>query len=333
MKTRFEWLLILAAASGALLAETPSAKLDASAARLQVPVLGFVTGSAPISLRPILGAPGSVVLGDAIPLPGQLTKIAVAPGQQYAIVELDGGTEAAILPLDSGVAGDLQTIPGTVAHWDRIAFSNSGSFAVLYSAAEQRLQVVSGLPSQAAAMRTLDPAGLGNVPVSALAVSDDGQSVLIGQSDGTSGSVSLFAADQPANRIAAAGDPSALKFLPDSQDALLADRGLKQVLIITGGQPRLIAGEAQGVTSPADVEISADRQRVWIADANGLMVVQIDSGTVATESCPYPPASLSRLAAKSVFLITAQDGESSGLWAPETPNRQVWRLPGGHKAE
>ena len=318
MKTRFEWLLILAAASVAFCADS----------KLQVPVMGFVARSSPITVQPILGVPGSVVLGPAIALPEGVSKLAIAPGQAFGLTEAADANEARLITLTSESASSPQAISGAFAHWDRIAFSGSGGWAVLYSGASKQAQVVSGLPSQAAVDRTVDLSSLGDVPLTAIAVSDDGQSVLAGQSDGTSGAIWLYAAGKDPRKLSNAGSPSMLKFLPGSQDVLVADQALKQVLVLSGSDLRVVAGEAQGLTAPVDMEMSADRKQVWIADGAGLFSVQLDSSTVSFQATPYAPASLNRSSAKTVFLLLGQDGDSSGLWAPESSSKQVWQFPG-----
>lgn len=337
MTTRFGWLFILAAASGALVAETPAGvprKLEANTARPQVPVLGYVKTASPLTLRPVTGVPGAVVLGDLIPLPDRATNLVVAEGQQYAIVERSGEPSIAILRLEAGTAADLQAVPGALPHWDLVAFSTGGSFAVLYSGADRRMQVLGGLPSEPQVVRNVDLGTSSDAPVSALAVSDDGSSVAAGTSDGSSGSVWLLPASDPVRKLLSASVPSALRFLARSQDILIGDRGSKQVTLLSGAA-RLIAGEAQGVNAPIDMGISTDGQRVWIADAgaNSLLTVQLDSGAITTEACPYTPASLQRLEGKPVFLIAAQDGDGAGLWAPETANVHVWRLPVGNRVQ
>jgi hypothetical protein len=57
------------------------------------------------------------------------------------------------------------------------------------------------------------------------------------------------------------------------------------------------------------------------------LAIDIPSSTIASIDSPFAPSSLLRLNGKSVFLVTAQDGVSTGVWAPEAANTGVWRLP------
>ena len=87
------------------------------------------------------------------------------------------------------------------------------------------------------------------------------------------------------------------------------------------------------MNNPVDLDISADQRRAWSADTGGLLTIELESGTTSVDECPYAPAALVRMAAKSVFLITAEDGDSNGIWSPETASRLLWQLPGKNKGE
>ena len=319
----------------------------AALAPLSVPLLGYLASGSPVTVRPIAGAPGAVVLGGAIPLPDHITRVIPAPGQPFALVETAGAAQSGIVILSLAGAGNVLAIPNTFPHSDRVAFSPSGSVAVLYSAATQQAQVVSGLPASPQLSRTVDlsPSGL---PLVSIAVSDDAQAILAGVSDGTSGAVWTFVAGESAQQATSAGVPSALRFFSSKQDAIVADRGWQQVLLLpSGAAPRLLAGAIQGIRCPADVEISTDQQTVWVADTNAadstalgrrgdvqatgpatgrLFSINIASGSVAIAPSSVDAASLTRLAGDSVFLLASHDGSSAGLFS--SANTAVWRLKG-----
>jgi DNA-binding beta-propeller fold protein YncE len=312
------------------------ARSTQAASTIQVPSLGYLTSESQRILRPILGAPGAVVLGDPIALPDKLTRLSIAPGQQYALTEFEGASELGVMPLNvdsaGASAGHVQPIPGTFAHSDRLAFSPSGSVAVIYSAAVQQAQIVNSLPLSAQKIRQIHLIALGGVPVTSLAVSDDAELLLVGVSDGTTGQVWLFAGEQPGRQLMNVGVPSALRFFAGKQDAVVADSSLKQVSILTAlaqqVNSRVLAGAAQGLSAPADLEISSDQNRVWVADAgnNGLLGIELSSGTVTATDCPFAPGGFTRLIGTSVFLISSGGTASVGLWAPDALNSRVWRL-------
>ena len=348
---RFRLLLMSTALSCALAADAPSqikttlsgVSQNSSGGQLQAPMLGFLGSNSPLAIRPIYGVPGAVVVGDPLTLPDVVTRVTISPNQspnqQYALVERNDATEMGLLPLTVAGAGDIQTIPGSMAQADRVAFSPSGTSAVVYSAASQRLQLLTGLSSSTPTATDMNVDAINGTPLTALAVSDDAQAVLAGLSDGTNGAVWLLSAQAPAQQLMPASVPSAIRFLPQSQDAVLADSGWKQVSMLTAVVAQfgssLLADESQGVSAPADLDITPDSGRVWVADAGGspLLVIDTAAGAVTSISSPFAPSSLLRLTGRSVFLVTAQDGTSTGVWAPEAASTGVWRLPGLNNLE
>jgi hypothetical protein len=296
----------------------------------QPPLLGYLASDSPLSVRPIVGAPGAVVVGDPIPLPDDVTRFVPTPGQQFGLVERAGAAELGVLQLGVTNSGVVQPIPNTFSHADRVAFSPSGTVALLYSATLQQAQVVTGLPSSAQIAQSLDLTTLGGIPVTSLAVSDDGQTVLAGVSDGTSGAVWLSSNGQSAQQLASLGVPSALRFFSGSQDAVVSDSGWQQVSLLTGIAQQfnlqLLASAAQGITAPADVEISMDQQHVWVADSSGLFDLDLRSGAASAIDCPFAPAELHRLWGESVYGVASADNKNWGLWAPGAPATRLWKL-------
>lgn len=306
----------------------------------EVPLLGFLSSDSPVSLRPIIGSPGAIVVGSEIALPGDVTRVTPAPGQRFAIVERSGSSELTILRLGATEARTEEPLSGTFAHTDSIAFSPSGRVALLYSASLQQAQVITGLPSGQVA-QSLDLTPLNGVPVTSLAVGDDAQTALVGVSNGSSGSVWSFTAGQSPRQVLQLGSPVAMRFLAGSEDAVVADSLWQQVSLLTGGAQasgaRLLAGAAQGLSTPSDLEISADQRRVWIADTSGsLLGVDLNSGATTTTASPFAPAKLASLAGRAAFLVTSSDNASSGVWVPASPSPasstlDLWRLTGGGK--
>ena len=314
---------------------------------LKIPLLGYAVSDSPLRVRPIAGAPGAVTLGDPVPLPAGVTRVVVAPGRQFAIVEATGAVSSALLALTLDGSGTIAPIANSFSHSDRIAFSPSGSFAVLYSAAAQQAQVIAGSPSSPQLSRTVDLTAP-SLPLTSIAVSDDGQAILAGVSDGSHGSVWSFIAGQPAQQIAAAGLPSALRFLAAGRDAVMADRAWQQIVRLPSGAPaQILAGSGQGIRGPSDLEISSDRHTVWVADVSAgesallkirrtahapqsgkLLGIDLTSGAITTVESSFAAASVTRLAGDSVFLLTSAGGDAAGIWAPSASNATVWQLTG-----
>lgn len=334
------------------LAQT-SASAVASDSALKVPLLGYLVSTSPVTVRPVAGAPGAVVLGGAIPLPAGITAISAAPGQAFAVVEQAGASQSGVLTLSLEGGGDVAPIANSFPHSDRVAFSPSGSAAVLYSAAAGRAQVITGLPASPQLARTVDLSAAGPTgSVTSLAISDDAQMILAGVSDDAQGAIWNFTADQSAQQITAAGVPTALRFFSGRKDAVAVDRGWRQVLMLpAGAAARILASANDGIGAPSDVEISTDQQTIWVADGSAIdhtplarrksahapgqaagRMFRIDagSGAVTSMDSSVAAATLIRLAGDSAFLLISQDGASTGLLSStgDGGSATVWKLTG-----
>ena len=122
---------------------------------LNRPVLGYAVQVSPPELRVILGVPGAAVFSEPLSLPRRTTRLRLAPGQQYAIIESADETPAALL-LNGAATGGIVTIPGAARAFDFVSFSPSGRSAVLISQAFGRLQVIDGLPQTPQLVQDID---------------------------------------------------------------------------------------------------------------------------------------------------------------------------------
>ena len=314
---RSQWCLFPVA----VLAQFASAQSADDGRELTAPVLGYYVADSTASVRPIMGAPGAVIAGDALALPDGVTSVSAAPGRRFAIVERAGAAESAIYSFSTGA---IHAIENTFPHSDRTAFSPSSSVAVLYSASAKQALVISGLPGNARIERTIDLSSAG-LPVTAVAVSDDAQFVLGGVSDGSNGAVWTFAAGRDPVQIGGAGVPSSIRFAAGKHDAAMADSGWQQVSFIENGAAiRRLAGTSEGLTSPSDLDFAADAQTIWAADASaGLFRIETGSGAVTIADGVPASARIARLSGASVFLLTSKDGAS--VWTPDSGN-PAWRI-------
>ncbi len=293
---------------------------------LKVPVLGYVVFGhtmrhSPVELRPILGVPQSAGLGNPIPLPAGITQLALAPRQDYALVQAGSSRIVQSMPIEAGAACDLVSIEGAFDNPDRIDFSPNGTVAALYSSKHQSIQLIGGLP---AAPRVLGerPAVVSWGRVSAVAVSDDGAAVLLGSSDGESGAVTLLPENGTPRTLLSVSLPSALRFFPQAHDALLADSKRNQILLmrdITGTFSfSALAVESQGVSAPSEMEISSAQKYVLVVNgaSKGLLVIDIDSGNINTVMSATAHSNLGRIARNAgLFTSLHEDGTA---WLIET---------------
>lgn len=178
-------------------------------------MLGMVLDKDISRIRPVYGVPGAAVLGDALDTGNDIHAATVAASGQYALVLSGTDTHAALLYAD----GPLETPVAVVqAGVSQSALSPDGTAAAFYYAQDQTVQVVSGLPAAAVAVRSFDVSALPGGTVLA-AVSDDGQWVLY---SGDTYEVFVLGGESGLRRVALNGVPTALAFRSGSHDAMVA---------------------------------------------------------------------------------------------------------------
>ena len=146
---------------------------------MQSPMLGFVYAPEGGELRAILGIPGASILSRPLAIPAGVTNLNFAPGQKYAIVEGAAGASIGVMTFPTANPGPLVEISGAISQPDIVSYSPNGAAAVVYSASEGRLEVVSGLPAAPRLSIEISSADLPNA-VRLLALADDGVTLLAG---------------------------------------------------------------------------------------------------------------------------------------------------------
>jgi hypothetical protein len=213
----------------ALLASTLPLCGAAANSALTRPVLGYAAPVSPPQLRAIVGVPRAAVFSELLPSPQGTTRLHVAPGRQYAIIEL--AEEAPVAPLLNGMeTGGIVGIPAVVSAPDFISFSPSGRSAVFISLALRRLQVVTGLPATPQVVENIDLHFLPDVPRNA-AVSDDASSVLFS----SAGAVYVVLSDSSTAIALRMARPASIAFLPASTNADIGDPGTGSMYLLRKG--------------------------------------------------------------------------------------------------
>lgn len=296
-----------------------------SAEWLGGPVVGFLTGDAPIQIRAILGVPGAAVAGEPLPLPEGVSRIRVAPGQRYAILEFADSVLPAIVNLEEG--GAPIGIAGAMTHPDLVEFSPLGRSAVLYSATEQRLQVLTNLPREPRMVRDFALAEAARI-----AVSDDGEWLLVAS---TSGAVDFIAPDGRAVPAFQAEGLPVIAFLPNRLEAAVCDGARGEIHLLGGfdgaASTRLLASglsEVSGIAGSPDgatiIAVAAEPGRGWRID--------VASGAARTFDLPVRPEFLEALRAPGSFLISSRAGEPAWLLIPGDVETRAYFVPAVPKA-
>lgn len=297
---------------------------------LQAPILAFVAQRAPLrraihsqqeprarmQLRPVVGVPGAAALGDPISLPSDLTRIEISPTQTYLLAERGANQELALLSLGAGGTGPELTISGTFPRSTRIEFSISGSAAALYSASLQSVQVITGLPDSPQVSQQFNVSSL-PASLTALAVSDDGTALLAGVSDGQTGGIYLISASNGIRSIASAGLPAAIRFLSQSDKAVVADSHANQVLLLSAISgavtSNVLARSADGAKGPNRIEMIGGNRAAVVANtgSNPLIWVDMPTGKVSLVSMSYSVGALHAVNGNPVVLVSS---EPSAFW-------------------
>jgi hypothetical protein len=257
-------------------------------AQVSSPLLGWLPEGSEI--RPIHGLPAAALLGSPVSTGHKLRNTTVSPAQNYALAtDAQTGQVLLILPGRSVTALNVPSAP------DLIATSPRGTSAILWYSNASALTVVSNLPS-APAIRQIDS----TAPVSAIAVSDDGQTVAAASAMG----VLEWGADGSSGQVYPGADAAAIAFFPGRSDLAIATS--TQLLAITGSSTNVLL---QGSYSPLGVAVSFDNSTVILADRNGTIYsANIAAGTSSTFDCQCRPGGIFGLGGDLFRLTTSASG-------------------------
>jgi hypothetical protein len=269
------------------------------------PSLGLVFDSAELTLRPILGIPGAATLGDPLALEFRLSRAAVSPAKGYALAVRADDSSVMLVRAGGEVSAILSADPSP----DAIAFNRTGTIAALYFSASNRVQIFEGLPDSPKLSRDADVSELSG-PLASLAVSADGASLLAA----VDAVAYLIPAAGTARRLGSFRNISALRFVEDSSDVLIADPEANSVYLVqsTTGETTLLASERDGLAEPADLAV--DGRRILVANraSGAITILDRDGAPSSSVQCACKPTALSRLAGSSVFRLT--DASAAPLW-------------------
>ncbi len=289
------------------------AAVQAASNAIEGPRLGFVFDHATKSVRPILGIPGAATLGQSLESGLDLRKIAISPMQDY-VLATEGEHNQVVVLATNRTPLVAVAVQGADRGPDQLSISSGGTAAALYYKGGNHVQLISGLPGAPRISARLYLSA-GQVP-SALAVSDDGQTLLAGVADSVywvspSGEVPILKRLHKIVSIA----------LASNHTALVADGLTNQIhrLQNVTGAVELddVAGPKEGIAAPVAVAISHDGKRAFVANSKSgsITILDLQAKTdVGQLSCQRTPTGLDRLAGTDVFRLT------------ELSNRPMWVL-------
>jgi DNA-binding beta-propeller fold protein YncE len=265
--------------------------------------------SASSTLRVINGVPGAANIGRT--LAGiQIQKAVVSLKNDYAVaLTLDGSEILTISNLSTEPTA--AAIPGVYSGAAAIALSSDESLVAVYNPGISRIQVLRGLPANPAIQFEADTSGAGLREMSALAVSAD--HVLAAFSDTDNDWLYLFPNTGGQQFIGSGGRISAIGL--GSGHAVVADRLLNEIVLFqdvaAGGARIQLASEADGISDPVGVLLSADSHTAWVANAASGAVTAIDlaGGAPRSFSCDCRPDGLRPLRSPAHYVLTQRSDE------------------------
>lgn len=287
-------------------------------ATIQGPELGFVFDSAKGAVRPILGIPGAAVLGQPLALGADVRKVAISPLGDY-VLAIAGEHNQAMVFVTSHSPLAAVLVQGADRGADQIVISAAGKAAALYYKAGSRIEVVTGLP--AAPKVTSELYLSAGETLSAIAVGDDGHTVLAGAGD----RVFEAAAGGEVPVLADLGHVAAIS-IPAAGTALVADSGHNQIYRVeglgAGIDSAILAGPKDGISTPVAVALSQDGTRAIVANgkSRSVSIINLKTEAVSTVACGCTPSGLDRLGGNETFRLT------------EMSSRPMWLLDIGGTA-
>ena len=265
------------------------------------PVTGFVFDAQSGALRPMLGIPGAAYLGNAIA--SGLNAASVAPNGSAALAVQPGGKLVLYSGLRSASPVAL-AVSGAITGADHFAWTPNSGAAAVYSSHAGQAQILTALaPSPKAAA----PIDLSALPGQVTALAFDGQRLIVAVASADSGGIYLATASSGIERIASAANPSAIAlagaslFFSDNQS-----QQIFQVERYAGTPAAVVFASDSGISSPAGLQVSADGQRLYVANAGSqkLAIYDVPSRTpVQSLSLAFTPTRLELFGDSSVFLL------------------------------
>jgi hypothetical protein len=298
-----------------------------NAQQVTSPVMTYVPDQSG-ALHPLLGIAGAASLGDAINAGFGIREAFIPPAHDYVLARIDGSSWPALVQIRDGKV-TTQSIQQDGSTIDHVELSPSGSAAGLFSESEGRVYVFSNLMSSPVLVGEFEVGQLGKV--SAFAVGDNGNSVVVGVFDGNAGTVFLLNLGEQPRVIASVRHASAVRFLHQSDAAVIADDIDNKVYGFTGGQIFPIAGEQDGIAAPVALAVAADNSKAFVINSGSQSVTKIGPYGVVAQPvhCDCTLSGFYPTSTDSVFRVTDFSGGPVVLFDGNSQVPRMLLVPAG----
>ena len=276
-------------------------------------------------LRPLQGVLGSATIGDPVDLGVDISD-ALELGASRLLLSSNGPV---LLAVDlSTNPPSVEQVTGASSSPALAASSARGSAAALYSQDAHTIAIVTGLPDAPRVAHRVDVLQV-NAPVTTMAVSDDGGTLVYAVSGGEL--TSLFSWTS-ASGLRALIDTSAVSALALAGNALVVanprDNEVSLVPNLASSRRRTLAGLGQGISRPVGLAATASGARIHVANggSSNVTTFELTGRLVSNRRCNCEISGLSPVGDslyrltdrldRTLFLFDARSAESRILFVP-----------------
>ncbi len=281
----------------------------AQLASLEGPVSGFLYLDSSHSVRPLLGVPGSLVIGPI--LLGDLDSAFLAPGGKWAVIAKDGRTKL-VRELSERSLSEART-EGLIDAVDRVAWSRDGMSAAIYSSSSGQLQRVRLYGSDALVDSPVDLAWQGKV--NTLAISPNGKQIAVGA---TGAGLYLVEDGQSTALLSPIARPAAAVFDETGRRLYVVDLDTQRILEFDSGSGATEFAVLEGADGlplkPVGMAVSAGGTYVLLVDGptRAVRFYETTSRTlVRTIQLDFAPTRFEAVSATPSFLL---NGDNIAGW-------------------
>jgi DNA-binding beta-propeller fold protein YncE len=273
------------------------------------PLAGFVYNRDSRTMQPLLGVPGATYAGSAV-MDG-LDSASVAPGGRWGLVGRSG--RSAVVRGLSDLNPAESTVDGLIDAIDRIVWSGSGTYAVLYSSSQRQLQRVHFSESEVVADTPVDLSPWDG-PITALTIDPAGRQVVFGVAG--SGLYSFTAGKSP-GLLSLMAQPAAAAFDETGDRLYAVDADQQRIVEFDSGSAGMefgSLGQADRPSSPVGMAVSRGARYLMVADSatRAVLVYEIETrNLVNTIPLDFSPSRMEPLSTDSTYLL---NGDNSKEW-------------------
>jgi hypothetical protein len=302
---------------------------DNAAQGMQTPVLGFVGSAEQGELRLLLGIPGASALGEPLAVPAGLRDLFFAPNQSYALLAPRAGVYLGLMTFQGAQEGTAVSVCGAIPRPDIVAFSPGASTAALYSRAEGRLQVITGLPNSPQLARVVPDNDLPD-EVRYLAVADDGVTLLEGT---VHNAVYVLPQLGLPRLLYTAGDLQGMAFSPRTSDLVGFDRATGTAFLlqdVDGASAYvLLADGLSGMDGNVFLQTSRAGAVIASTKSSTLWEINLQFFKVQNIHLPGMPQMLQPLRISGDFLLFFRTGLPAWILDSNSPEGGISFVPAG----